>query len=85
MKEILNSPTCKDEREKWTLYRQVLQRYLHFKEYEGGEKYKKEQQNGSTIDSKTMGYNEQLAEETDERIDAGITYTIPKRYKEKAR
>ena len=42
MKEILNTPTYKDEREKWTLYRQVLQRYLHFKENEGGEKNKKE-------------------------------------------
>ena len=41
MNEILNSPTYKDEREKWTLYRQVLQRYLHFKANEGGEKYKK--------------------------------------------
>ena len=28
--DILNSSTCKDEREKGSLYRQVLQRYLHF-------------------------------------------------------
>ena len=34
MSDILNSSTCKDEREKWSLYRQVLQRYLHFKETE---------------------------------------------------
>ena len=34
MNDILNSSTCKDEREKWSLYRQVLQRYLHFKEAE---------------------------------------------------
>ena len=34
MNDILNSSTCKDEREKWSLYRQVLQRYLHFKEGE---------------------------------------------------
>ena len=72
MNEILNSPTCKDDREKWTLYRQVLQRYLHFKGNEGGEKYK----NDSVVD---------LEEETDQRIDAGIIYTIPKRYKEKAK
>ena len=37
------------------------------------------------IDSNTLDYNEQLEEETDERIDAGIIYTIPKRYKEKAK
>ena len=50
MNEILNSPTCKDKREKWTLYRQVLQQYLHFKGNEGGEKYKKERKpiNAST-------------------------------------
>ena len=32
-----------------------------------------------------MDDNEQLEEETDERIDAGIIYTVPKRYKEKAK
>ena len=85
MNKILNSRTCNDEPEKCTLYRQVLQRYLHFNGSEGGEKYKKEQQNGSVIDSNTMDDNEQVEEETDERIDAGIIYTIPKRYKEKAK
>lgn len=35
MNDILNSSTCKDEREKWSLYRQVLQRYLHFKNSDG--------------------------------------------------
>ena len=34
MNDILNSSTYKDEREKWSLYRQVLKRYLHFKEAE---------------------------------------------------
>ena len=56
-----------------------------FKGNEGDEKYKKEQQNGKAFDSNTMDDNEQLEEETDESIDAGITYTIPKRYKEKAK
>ena len=32
MNDILNASTCKDEREKWSLHRQVLQRYFHFKE-----------------------------------------------------
>ena len=30
MNDILNSSTCRDEREKWSLYRQVLQRYLDY-------------------------------------------------------
>ena len=85
--EILNSPTYEDEREKWTLYRQVLQRYLYLKGNEGVEKYKKEQKNDSAIDSNTMDNNEQEEEEkeTDERIDADIIYTIPKKYKVKAK
>ena len=32
-----------------------------------------------------MYNNEQVEEEIDERIDAGIIYTVPKRYKEKAK
>ena len=62
MNEILNSPTYKDEREKWSLYRQVLQRYLHFKGNEGVEKYKKEQKNDSAIDYNTIDNNEKEEE-----------------------
>ena len=81
MNEILNSPTYKDEREKWTLYRQVLQRYFHFEGIERGEKYKKEQKNDSAVDSNTLDDNEQVDEETHKRIDAGIIYTVSKRRK----
>lgn len=34
MDEILHSPTSKDEREKWSRYRQLLKHYLHFKDVE---------------------------------------------------
>ena len=52
MNDILNSSTCKDERGKWSLYHQVLQRYHHFKEAEtrgqeekGKKKYKQVSKN----------------------------------------
>ena len=71
MNKILNSPTYKDERETWSLYRQVLQRYLHFKGNKVVEKYKKVQKNDSAIDSNTIDNNEQEEEEeeTHKRID----------------
>ena len=45
MNDILNSSTSKDEHERWSLYRQVLQRYLHFKEAETEKKKVKKKKN----------------------------------------
>lgn len=41
MSNILNSSSCKSEREKWAQYRAVLQRYLYFRNADGYDKVQK--------------------------------------------
>ena len=85
MSEILNSSTCKDEREKWTLYRQVLQRYLHFKEAEtrGQEENSNKKIQPKLTEEPTNEMGEEDVEENP--LDAFIINSIPPRYKKKLR
>ena len=77
MNDILNSTTCKDEREKWSLYRQVLQRYLHFKEAET-----RGQEEKSKIKIQTSV--EEFPQERTEDEDVYIIDNVPEKYSKKA-
>ena len=89
MSDILNSSTCKDEREKWSLYRQVLQRYLHFKEAETREKEEKSKKNIQTgakeFSQERSNEVEEDDEEQEKTEDAYIIDSIPPKYKQKAK
>lgn len=70
MSEILNSREIQDERERWKLYNQVLQRYLHFVD---------NAQNGKRSDNSVKA-----ADAFSDITDSVISDTVPAKYKRKA-
>ena len=88
MNDILNSSTCKDEREKWSLYRQVLQRYLHFKEAETRgqeEKSKKKKKKQTSVEELPQEWSNEVEEEDEEKDeDVYIIDSVPEKYRIKA-
>lgn len=73
MSEILKSVTPENEREKWKLYQQVLQRYQFFTE---------DSRHGNTVDSGLPIEKNNAA--SDRTGDSTIIETVPKRYKKQA-
>ena len=84
MNDILNSSTCKDEREKWSLYRQVLQCYLHFKEAKTrGHEEKNIKKIQSSVEEFPQERSNEVEEEEDKENDedAYITDSVPEKYR----
>ena len=71
MHRILNADD-KNEREKWTRYQQVLQRYLHFKDA------------AVKKDTTTSGDSETKKNSDIEKIDEVIIESLPQKYRNKA-
>ena len=87
MNDILNSSTCKDEREKWSLYRQVLQRYLHFKEAETrGQDEKSKTKIQTSVEEFPQERSNEMdeAEEEEKDEDVYIIDIVPEKYRKKA-
>ena len=86
MNDILNSSTCNDEREKWSLYRQDLQRYLHFKEAEiRGQEEKSKKRIQTSVEEFPQELSNKVEEEDEEKDeDVYIIDSVPEKYRKKA-
>lgn len=88
MRDILNSRAITDERDRWNLYNQVLQRYLYFvengkrqKTQENSQQNNNDNTNNNINNSDTsLNNNEKEKEITEEFISA----SVPQRYRRKA-
>lgn len=80
MNEILNSNAYKDEREKWTAYLAVLQRYLHFTDAERAQQHHALMKNQPFIDP---GCDEE--ENRNGMNDSVIVESVPAKYRPKAK
>ena len=85
MNDILNSPTCKDKREKWSLYRQVLQRYRHFKEAETrGHEEKSKKKIQTSVEEFPQEQSNEVEEDEEKDEDVYIIDSVPEKYRKKA-
>ena len=95
MNDILNSPSNADDREKWSRYNQVLQRYLHFKG--ASNENKKKADDSAKLHDKTIRNEDKEEEEDDEdvaeeerkreeevRTDLAVVASVPERYQSRA-
>lgn len=83
MNEILNSNAYKDEREKWTAYLTVLQRYLHFIDDERAQQYHALMKNKPTVE--TSCDKEEEEETYNGMNDSVIIESVPAKFRTKAK
>lgn len=81
MKSILNSDTYKNEREKWTAYLTVLQRYLHFMDSERALQH-------HALMAKTESHNDETKKQSGHLMslnDSVIIESVPQKFQNKAK